>query len=217
MYITKNILLFTLLVTLVSMPVYAERYNRCDIKPRLVELMNWDYYVQINGVDEEGNLLIGLAPGRDNIVDGLIKGVITEVDVINKISFDDQGNETERLLQWNGVIRADDGSDIYFYGSGIIFIKAEIAQAAAAGEITYLDQRQFYSSVGMTFQTSSEKYNFLNNIHALLAETFGDFSDFHVGAQLYAVVQCFDGIKDQLEGVKPLINKQPNRKYKKSH
>jgi hypothetical protein len=69
-------------------------------------------------------------------------------------------------LDVRATVRTDDGADIYVSYNGVIQYSAESAERLAKGEVL-TDKDIPYFVTAPTFQTSSEKYAWLNGVQAV--------------------------------------------------
>jgi len=64
------------------------------------------------------------------------------------------------------LIEADDGAHIYMTFNGIVVLSKEVTDALSRGEVV-TDKTVPYFVTAPTFQTSSEKYGWLNKVQAV--------------------------------------------------
>jgi len=88
-------------------------------------------------------------------------------------------------LDVRATIRTDDGADIYVSYNGIIQHSAESAERLMKGEVL-TDKDVPYFVTAPTFQTSSEKYAWLNGVQAV-----GKMVEVKVGAGGYVKYDVF--------------------------
>ena len=86
-------------------------------------------------------------------------------------------------LDVRATVRTDDGHLIYTYYRGILNASPEVLQRIAAGET--VDPSEYYFRTTPVFETSSEKYGWLNRI---VAVGVGRVKANWVGYSVYAVL-----------------------------
>jgi hypothetical protein len=86
-------------------------------------------------------------------------------------------------LDVRGTLRTDDGHLIYSYYRGIIHAPPEVAARLFRGE--EVDPSQYYFRTTPVYETSSEKYGWLNRI---VAVAVGKLGPNWVGYTVYAVL-----------------------------
>jgi hypothetical protein len=86
-------------------------------------------------------------------------------------------------LDVRGTIRTDDGHLIYTYYRGILSVPPEVAQRIFEGE--EVDPSEYYFRTTPVYETSSEKYGWLNRT---VAVAVGRFAPNWVGYHVYAIL-----------------------------
>ncbi len=86
-------------------------------------------------------------------------------------------------LDVRGTIRTDDGHLIYTYYRGILSIPPEVVQRIFAGE--EVDPSEYYFRTTPVYETSSEKYGWLNRT---VAVAVGRVKPNWVGYSVYAIL-----------------------------
>ena len=86
-------------------------------------------------------------------------------------------------LDVRGTMRTDDGHLIYTYYRGIIHASPDVMRRALQGET--VDPSEYYFRTTPVYETSSEKYGWLNRI---VAVAVGRFAPNWVGYKGYAIL-----------------------------